>query len=402
MPPRRDAATTPLQCRKNALTPLGESGIFAAMPTESLYPREVLRQAGVALSGGGGGGERLVTLWEVSADAEVRPLLNSLGEAPLPGSPLDLDDTLRRWGAPIIANSRWVACRLADGSRWCVAPVRTRPAAPPPRGIERRSRDRLILELAGLSIGMLRAVAATGRARLPPADALWELARQPSVIAHEVGNPLAVALGHVDLTVDALREDTTLDATVRGQLLDDLRHASQGIEQAADYLRSIQDRPSGDARLARFDIVPVLRSCVTLERPLARKHGVTLEWQTSVDAVYLYGDSGALYQVITNLIRNAVDASRARPDVVTIHLMESGQSVIVTVRDRGEGIPPENMTRIFEPGFTTKPAGSGTGIGLAVVKQITENMFGGTITVESAVAAGSTFTLVMPIPPQRR
>jgi signal transduction histidine kinase len=72
------------------------------------------------------------------------------------------------------------------------------------------------------------------------------------------------------------------------------------------------------------------------------------------------------------------------------------------VRDYGQGIPPENMTKIFEPGFTTKPPGRGSGIGLAVVKEITENMFGGTITVESAVDAGSNFRLVLPIPPQRR
>jgi two-component system, NtrC family, sensor kinase len=367
------------------------------MTSEVLYQREVLRQAGVALSG------RVVTLWEISADSEAKPLLTSVGGVAPAGHDLDLDDTLRRWGAPIIANSCWVGCRVSDGSRWCVAPVRTRPAAPPPRDVERRSSDRLILELAGLSLGMLRAADSAARSRLPPTDALWELARRPSVIAHEVGNPLAVALGHVDLTIDALRGDTTLDPEVRGQLLADLAHVSQGIEQAADYLRSIQDRPFGGvARLTRFDVVPVVRSCVTLERPLARKHGIPLEWQASTEEVYLYGDSSSLYQVITNLIRNAVDASRARPNAVTVNLTRSGETVVLTVRDYGEGIPSENLTKIFEPGFTTKPPGRGSGIGLAVVKEITENMFGGAITVESAVNAGSNFRLVLPIPPQRR
>jgi signal transduction histidine kinase len=280
--------------------------------------------------------------------------------------------------------------------------VRTRPAAPPPRGVERRSRDRLILELVGLSLGMLHASDAAARSRLPPGDALWELARQPSVIAHEVGNPLAVALGHVDLTADALRAGAALDPAARAQMLEDLSYVSKGIEQAADYLRSIQDRPFGAAaRLSRFDVVPVVRSCVTLERPLARKHSVGLEWQAQVDSVYLYGEPSSLYQVVTNLIRNAVDASQPA-GVVAVTLSRRGEVVLLEVRDWGHGISTENLPKIFEPGFTTKAPGRGSGIGLAVVKEITENMFGGAISVASAVAVGSTFTLSLPIPAQRR
>jgi signal transduction histidine kinase len=367
------------------------------MPTDGAYAQEVLRQGEVALAG------RVVTLWEISEQSEAKALLNSHGRPTPAGSLLDLDDTLRQWGAPIIAHSRWVGCRLPNGGRWCIAPVRTRPAAPPPRGVERRSRDRLILELVGLSLGMLHASDAAARSRLPPADALWELARQPSVIAHEVGNPLAVALGHVDLIADGIREAAARDPDSRAQMLEDLAHVSKGIEQAADYLRSIQDRPFGGvARLARFDIVPVLRSCVTLERPLARKHGVALEWSTAVEGVYLYGDPSALYQVMTNLIRNAVDASEGRADRVTIGLSHNDDTVILAVRDKGHGVAPGNLPKIFEPGFTTKPPGRGSGIGLAVVKEITENMFGGKVSVETAVNAGSTFRVVLPIPPQRR
>jgi signal transduction histidine kinase len=361
------------------------------------HEREVLRQAGIALAG------RVVTLWEISADGDATPLLSGVPDPPSEDRRLDLDVTLRQWGAPIIPHSRWVGCRLGNGDHWCVAPVRTRPAAPPPRGIERRSRDRLILELAGLSLGMLGAADGSARSRLPPADALRELARQPSVIAHEVGNPLAVALGNLDLTVDALRDATSLEPGFRRQLLDDLAHVSDGIEQAADYLRSIQDRPFGGvATLVRFDVTPVVRSCVTLERPLARRHGVALQWNSSVESLYLYGDSGALYQVITNLIRNAVDASHARNGIVTIAVEQHGETLRLAVHDQGMGIAPEHLDRIFESGFTTKAPGRGSGIGLTVVKEITQNMFGGTIAVESAVGRGSTFTLELPIPPQRR
>ena len=216
-----------------------------------------------------------------------------------------------------------------------------------------------------------------------------------------MGNPLTVALGHLDLSVEAIRDAGALDRPFRAQLLDDLGHVAQGIEQAADYLRSIQDRPFGSvAQLVRFDVMPVVRSCVTLERPLARKREITLERQWSVDSLYLFGDSGALYQVITNLIRNAVDASPPRT-VVSITVERAGETLRLAVRDRGAGIAPEHRERIFDSGFTTKPPGKGSGIGLAVVREITQNMFGGTIIVESAVGNGSTFTLALPIPPQR-
>lgn len=148
-------------------------------------------------------------------------------------------------------------------------------------------------------------------------------------------------------------------------------------------------------------MTPVLRSSVTLERPLTRRHGVALKWQSSLDSIYLYGESGALYHVITNLIRNAVDASAAGKSIVTITLDRSDKMLELSVKDRGVGIPPEDQQRIFDAGYTTKPPGKGSGIGLAVVKEITQSMFGGTIVVDSRPGSGTTFTLLLPIPPQR-
>jgi len=362
----------------------------------SAHEREVLRQAGIALGG------RIVTLWEISPTTTAVPVLSGVPNPNPIDVELDLETTLRRWGAPIVQKTRWVGCRLLAGGLWVVAPVRSRPAAPPPSGLERRSRERLVLELAGLSLGAIAAAEDGARRRLAPTEALWELARQPSVIAHEVGNPLAVALGNLDLGLDAIRSATDLDDPFRAALLEDLAHVAEGIEQAAEYLRSIQDRPFGAAgRMARFDVAPVVRSCVTLERPLARRHGVALRWQTSVDSLYLYGDSGALYQVLTNLIRNAVDASQSTSSAVHVSLDRIGDRLNLAVRDAGQGIAPEHLSRIFDRGFTTKPPGKGSGIGLAVVKEITEAMFGGTVDVESRVGVGTTFTLALPIPPQR-
>jgi signal transduction histidine kinase len=359
------------------------------------YQQEVLRQAGVALQG------RDVTLWEVSPTIAVAPVASSVSILPDDAARQDLDATLRQWGAPIVAGSRWVGCRLEDARRWCVAPIRSRPPAPPPGGVERRSRERLILELAGLCLGAIDGAPGQPQ-RLSPSEAAWEHARQPSVIAHEVGNQLTVAGGNLEFAIASVREAPALAATFREQLLEDLANAAKGIKQATDYLRAIQQRfGPGAERMSRFDLAAVVRSCVTLEQPLAVRRGVALRWESPVESAYLFGDPNALYQVVTNLIRNAVDASAERRRPVLITLQRAGETLHLTVRDEGVGIAPEHLERIFEAGFTTKPAGAGSGMGLAVVREIVDHMFGGRVRVESTEGQGSLFTLTLPIPPQR-
>ncbi|HEV2749627.1 MAG TPA: HAMP domain-containing sensor histidine kinase [Gemmatimonadales bacterium] len=363
---------------------------------------EVLRQASVALQG------RTVTLWQVSARAEVAPVLTSAASPVPEETALDVDRTLHHWGAPIIEGSSWVGCRLdgggGGGGQWCVAPVRKQPAAPPPDGVERRSRERITLELAGLCLGLVDQSPSSPptRPRLAEPDALAELIRQPSVIAHEVANPLTAALASLDLSVELVRAAESLDATFRGELLEELGGVGEGMEQAIEFLRSIQDRARGGlARSERFDAAQVARSCVALERPLARKRGVALQGIITVSGVFLQGDPNALYQVLTNLIRNAVSASQERKTPVVVTLGQTGEALRLAVRDNGVGIAPELLERIFEPGFTTREFGSGSGTGLTVVRQITEEMFSGTVDVDSAVRRGTTFTVNLPIPRQR-
>jgi signal transduction histidine kinase len=358
--------------------------------------REVLRQASVALQG------RVVTLWVVSSHAEVVPVLSSHTAPPTTTTTLDVDGTLRRWGAYIIEGSQWVGCRLDDDGRWCVAAVRTHPAAPPPAGVERRSRERITLELTGLCLGLVERPATAGSRRLPQAEALIELARHPSVVAHEVAGPLTATLFAIETCRDTVRKADSLDAASRAELLDGLTSIADGCERAVGYLRSVQDRARGAlARSERFDAVAVLQSCVTLERPLAQKRGVTLRWELATSGVYLQGDPNALYRILTNLIHNAVDASSGQQGTVTTRLEQDGSTLRLTVRDQGAGIDSAYLDRIFEPGFTTKPLGAGSGMGLTVVRETTRHMFEGEVTVESALGKGTVFTVTLPIPQQR-
>jgi signal transduction histidine kinase len=93
-----------------------------------------------------------------------------------------------------------------------------------------------------------------------------------------------------------------------------------------------------------------------------------------------------------------VNASQAIPEqgTITIRTFKEGDIVNVQISDTGVGIPPTNLSRIFDPGFTTKGVGVGTGLGLSIVFQIVQD-HGGTIDVESGVGKGTTFTVRLPI-----
>jgi signal transduction histidine kinase len=350
--------------------------------------REVLRLASVAL------GRPVVVLWQVSPAAEVVPVLTSVSDPPHHATALDLEGTLRRWGLPVIEGNAWVGVRLAN--RWCLAPVRSDPPASPP-GSERRSRERVILEMAGLLLGEIGP--AYARPRWPEPDALQELARQPSVIAHEVANPLTAALLTLELAQEDIRAMPLADG-FRTSLLDSLGEVGEGMEHAMAFLRAIQDRARGVlARSERFDATGVVRSCVTLERPLARQMGVLLQDELWTNDVFLYGDPNALYRILTTLVRRAVLASSGRKLPVLVEQVQVGSHMRLSVRDGGVGIPAEDLDRIFEAGFTTTPGGAVPG--LSIVRETAEQMFGGSVKVESAAGLGTTVTVTLPIPPQR-
>ena len=356
--------------------------------------REILRQASVALG-------RPVTLFEVSARAQLEPKEWS-DAGSVAGPNVDLDSTLRRWNVPIQQGGRWVGSRASRDVPWVIAPVRPRPPAPPPDGRERRSRERLTLELTGLCLGLLDRREAAAQAPKPQVDPLRELAALPSVMAHEASNPLTAARAGLQLAMEAIGRWTDVAADRRLELLDELGQVVEDIDRAVTFLRAIQDRARGAlARSERFDVVRVVRSCITLESRVLKDRRIPLELDAAVDTVYLQGDPNALYDMLVNLIRNAADASADRPAPVRIGVERAGQALQLTVRDQGRGILAQDLDRIFEPGFTTKEFGQGSGMGLVVVHSVVRNMFGGSVAVDSTVGVGTTVTVTLPIPRQR-
>jgi signal transduction histidine kinase len=106
--------------------------------------------------------------------------------------------------------------------------------------------------------------------------------------------------------------------------------------------------------------------------------------------------SGNLFQVFCNLARNALDAMPNGGELRISTALASNDTIMAELRDTGTGFPPENTEAIFEPFFTTKEGGKGTGLGLAVCRDIVES-YHGRITAQNAPDGGSIFTVYLPV-----
>jgi signal transduction histidine kinase len=318
---------------------------------------EVLRQTSAVIG-------RPVTLWEVTAPHQAIPRATSSAGAP---PPFDLDTTLRRWNVPVPVGSLWIAALSPAGAEdiWVVAPVRSRPPAPPPGGRERRSRERLMLELAGLAVG-----------------AIESSTTSPSgVLVHQVSNPLTAARAGLQLAMESIGRWVDLAADRRLALLDDLGEVLEDIDRTAEYLRVMRDSARSGALTARserggrFDAVRVVRSCLTLERRLLRDRGIELEFTTSLETVFLKGDPNALFDLLVNLVRHAAELGGEHPTPVRVQLNQKGKMLELVVRGRGKPDP-------------------------AKIRSVAEDVFGGTVVVESDNGE-ATLTIALPLPPQR-
>jgi signal transduction histidine kinase len=201
--------------------------------------------------------------------------------------------------------------------------------------------------------------------------------------------------------MDSLGRMEDLPVPRRLELLEELGEVLEALNRALDFLQAVQDRARGTVRgRERFDAVRVARSVVALEGRVLRQQGTELELATGLETVHLSGDPNLLYEMMINLVRNAAEASSERRGPITLRLDREGDTLRVSVTDRGVGIPAYLVDRVFEPGFTTKSSG-GSGAGLTVVRKVAQDIFGGTVSLKSTEGVGTTFTVSLPIPPQR-
>ncbi|MEW6320075.1 MAG: ATP-binding protein [Acidobacteriota bacterium] len=211
-----------------------------------------------------------------------------------------------------------------------------------------------------------------------------------SGVAHELNNPLQAILGFAEL----LQIRHELPQSVR----DDLGLIQRESARASAIIRNLsrfgrQQAPDPTAVLTR----DLLEAVVELRQRKCEEQGILLEIEdrarTPMLAVFT-----ELQQVLLNFVINAEQAVMSRPDGqrrITIRTLDADGRVRVEVEDSGAGVPPEHEAKLFQPFFTTKPVGEGTGLGLSVSYGIVES-YGGTIGYRKASTGGALFFFELP------
>lgn len=211
-------------------------------------------------------------------------------------------------------------------------------------------------------------------------------------IAHEINNPAQVIQGYAEMLINSSKIDDESKA-----LLANIREAVQIIVKLNRNLMDLS-RPMPMNISAFRPEVPLDKAIDFLTKAGVIKHcTVQKHYDNTVPAIT--GDSMQLYQVFLNLIVNASYAMRqSEKKILSVTLEQDPAAKTVTffITDTGCGIPPENIEKIFSPFFTTHAAEGGTGLGLAVVRQVVEN-HGGTVHVTSRPGEGTTFRLTLPV-----
>jgi signal transduction histidine kinase len=161
----------------------------------------------------------------------------------------------------------------------------------------------------------------------------------------------------------------------------------ESITRVSDLVMAVKKFAYDERSTSReLDVHDSLQSTLTILGHKLRFKQISVEKRFEAAPSTIHTRGSALSQVWTNLIDNALDASPPNSQIEIATWTESGTepgSLAVSITDHGAGIPPEVLPRIFEAFFTTKPQGSGTGLGLEIVHRIVTQKFGGTISVES-------------------
>jgi C4-dicarboxylate-specific signal transduction histidine kinase len=232
------------------------------------------------------------------------------------------------------------------------------------------------------------------QADLTRAARLATMGELTALIAHEVSQPLTAIVSNADTCLSWLTNATPN--------LDRAREAAERIvrngHRAGSIIKSIRALArKSEPEMAQFDINDAIGEIIMLVRSELRRQNVSLEIELCDDIEPVTGDRVQLQQVILNLVLNGIEAMSAvtqRPRILqVISQLDQSGDVLIAVMDVGTGLDPENMNRIYDPFFTTKP--QGMGMGLAVCRSIIE-AHGGRLWASPQLPHGSVFRFTVP------
>jgi C4-dicarboxylate-specific signal transduction histidine kinase len=240
---------------------------------------------------------------------------------------------------------------------------------------------------------MLQEELARMRDQLIRADRLASLGTLAAGVGHELNNILSV----LQMTVELMRQRSAQNLPFREKDFERLNTVALHMGTHAKHLLNL-GRP-GPQFEEKLDLRDVVKQTLDMLRVAGRTKTVQMETTMPEQPVMAEVNRTRIEQVVVNLVGNAVDAlsethGRERRIRVNVCASEQGR-ISCSVEDNGSGIPANKLESIFEPYYTTKPVGQGTGLGLPVVKNIVES-YGGKVSVKSTENLGTTVSFDLP------
>ena len=242
-------------------------------------------------------------------------------------------------------------------------------------------------------VGAARKQAEEADRQVQDAASLTTVGRMASSIVHQLTQPLTAVTAMLEL----LGEEKRLSPDGQ-ELVQRMQRSLTRMEQTASHVLRFARRAG--AVMGDVDVRAILDEALGLVEHDFRLADIEVERHYRADLPTVHGDADELGHLFLNLLTNARDAMHDRSGrvIITTELVSSGdgpEQVAVSVRDQGLGIPEHLKARVFEPRFTTKARGQGTGLGLGICERIVRR-HGGSIEVESAEGAGACFRVLLP------
>lgn len=219
------------------------------------------------------------------------------------------------------------------------------------------------------------------------ADRLSVLGELTAGIAHELNTPLANILGFAELLQDNLKGNKEATSDIE-KIIQNAIFSREVVKKLMFFACEMPQE------MKRINIVPNLKSAIDLLDATFRKQEVKYIVKIEEEEMWLRADTLQLTQIVFNLIMNAIYFSN-KDSLVTIQAFQSEKAIVLKVSDEGPGLSKEAIDKIFQPFFTTKPTGEGSGLGLSVVHGIVAS-HNGSIIAENNKDKGATFTVSLP------
>ncbi|MBD3663356.1 sensor histidine kinase [Sulfitobacter sp. TSTF-M16] len=270
--------------------------------------------------------------------------------------------------------------------------------------LSRRTAGRLAIfqresaKLRALNVALQREIAERKRVQetlavaeqtLEQSSKLAALGEMSAAVSHELNQPLAAMktyLAGARLLLRRNRPDEALSSFGR---IDDLIERMGAItRQLKSYARK------GQEALSPVDMGAALASSLSMMEPQLRQRQVQISRILPEDPVLVMGDRMRIEQVMVNLLRNALDATKSERNPQVDIMLAAGETATLTVRDNGPGI--EDLDALFEPFYTTKQPGDGVGLGLAISSGIVNDL-GGRLRARNGSTGGAVFEMQLPI-----